>query len=186
MNSIAHALKVSGMTLPPLNKRIWLWLKDHPEKTAEEIATALGEKLNTVSAQMTNLRDRDMLIVFKDKSRKQGMAGIQYMVSRYTVKHKVWEMLPRKHMKAKAPEAAPALRSLQSVSSSATAKAVAKVKATQKASNGYTTTPITPEIAAMIDVEIREIEESMCIQMSRSSFIAMVVKKFARGRIANA
>jgi len=63
MTTMNLAIK-NTLLLPPLNKRIWLWLKDHPNKTAREVASALGElRSGHVSNAMHDLLVRDMVSV---------------------------------------------------------------------------------------------------------------------------
>jgi hypothetical protein len=111
MNNMTDALRVAGMTLPPLNKRVWLWLKDHPEKTYKDVANALSISLSAASGALHDLHDRLMVVVFKDKSHatKASSFRTEFMVSRYSCKHKEFELLPssssRKRAAAKAARA---------------------------------------------------------------------------------
>jgi DNA-binding CsgD family transcriptional regulator len=61
MNALTSALKDAGVALPPAGKRIWLWLKDHPGKTAKDIATALNIEASTSSSQLTKMEQRGMV-----------------------------------------------------------------------------------------------------------------------------
>ena len=56
MNAIVQALKASGVAIPPLKERIFLWLKDHPEKTATEISNALNLGYS-IASTVTNGND---------------------------------------------------------------------------------------------------------------------------------
>jgi len=61
MTTMNLAIK-NALLLPPLNKRIWLWLKDHPNKTAREIELAIGEtRPGHVSNAVSDLHSRGML-----------------------------------------------------------------------------------------------------------------------------
>lgn len=61
MTTMNLAIK-NTLLLPPLNKRIWLWLKDHPNKTAREIELALGEtRPGHVSNSVSDLHTRGMV-----------------------------------------------------------------------------------------------------------------------------
>lgn len=94
MTTMTNAMRDSGMKLPSIKYRIWHWLKDHPEKTAEEISKALGLKY-TCSVEMLDLYRRGMATVFKDKSHKKGITAFSYMVKRYSVVNvKEFELLP--------------------------------------------------------------------------------------------
>lgn len=84
MNAMTSALKEAGVKTPTVMYRIWNWLKDHPEKTAEDITKALGMSYN-IQTQLLGMERRNMLKVYKDKSRKTGIKGIEYMVKRYSV-----------------------------------------------------------------------------------------------------
>lgn len=88
-----HALIQAGVRIPPLNKRIWLWLRDHPAQTYKAISAALGEKHSGVSSVLTNMNKRGMLTVTQDESR--GRNGQTFKVTRYSVKFKEWELLPK-------------------------------------------------------------------------------------------
>lgn len=61
MNNVSTALKTAGVKLPPLKKRIWLWLKDHPKKTYREIATALNVRETDCATQLGIMHNRGML-----------------------------------------------------------------------------------------------------------------------------
>lgn len=94
MNAMTNAMREAGMKTPTVMYRIWNWLKDHPEKTAEDITKALGSNypLNT---QLSDMYKRGMVTIFKDKSHKITGAGIHPMVFRYSVANpKAYELLP--------------------------------------------------------------------------------------------
>ena len=61
MNTITAALKNAGVAVPPLSKRIWLWLKDHPNKTSREICTALNAPHSQVATLTNQMLKRGML-----------------------------------------------------------------------------------------------------------------------------
>jgi hypothetical protein len=61
MTTMNLAIK-NTLSVPPLNKRIWLWLKDHPNKTAREIELAIGEtRPGHVSNSVSDLYTRGMV-----------------------------------------------------------------------------------------------------------------------------
>ena len=95
MNTITHAFKASGVKLPPLNKRVWLWLHDHPGKTAKEVATAIGAKQGDVSSTMGNMVKRRM-VVQGQGHRRPGAPG---WVTYYTTCINVFELLPMPSVK---------------------------------------------------------------------------------------
>jgi hypothetical protein len=61
MNSITTALKTAGVKLPPLNKRVWLWLHDHPDKTSKDVALAIKTPHSDVATVMTDMLRRKMV-----------------------------------------------------------------------------------------------------------------------------
>jgi DNA-binding CsgD family transcriptional regulator len=61
MNAITMAMHNAGVQLPPLNKRVWLWLNDHPGKTSKQIAIALGEKHSNVATTLGQMVKRRMV-----------------------------------------------------------------------------------------------------------------------------
>lgn len=94
MNAMTNAMKEAGVKTPSIMYRVWNWLKDHPEKTVEDITTALGSSYN-LNGQVSEMYKRGMLTVYKDKSRKTGLRGVAYMVKRYSVANpKQYELLP--------------------------------------------------------------------------------------------
>lgn len=61
MTTMLLALKNAQLAVP-LNKRIWLWLKDHPDKTCPELEKALGEsRSGHVSNALHDLICRGMI-----------------------------------------------------------------------------------------------------------------------------
>ena len=65
MNSITEAMKKVGISIPQI-KRVWVWLKDHPEKTSKEIGLAIGLDPSIVSALLHNLKSRGMVTSRKE------------------------------------------------------------------------------------------------------------------------
>ena len=88
MNSITQALKTAGAVIPPLNKRVWLWLKDHPGKSAKEIAIAIQAKHGDVSSTLGNLAKRRMVTVTQDLHLHRAQT------LRYTTCIREYELLP--------------------------------------------------------------------------------------------
>lgn len=89
MSTIHTALKDAGVKLPPLNKRVWLWLKDHPHKTSADIALAINSHQADVSSVLGNLGKRSMVSVKKDYK-----PGGHTTVSFYSAVGKSFELLP--------------------------------------------------------------------------------------------
>jgi hypothetical protein len=100
MNAIAMAMKDAGVVIPPLIKRVWLWIKDHPESTYKEVANALGEKPNNVSSTLGILVLRGMANNKKHLNRN-GVYTNYYSAVGYA-----YELLPLpKKIKQELPEA---------------------------------------------------------------------------------
>lgn len=89
MNTITTALKEGGIKLPPLNKRVWLWLHDHKGKTAREIADALGVELGDVSSTLGAMAKRNMV-----SGTKEYKQGSNTQVTRYATIGRVFELKP--------------------------------------------------------------------------------------------
>ena len=97
MNSITQAFKTAGAVIPPLNKRVWLWLKDHPGKSAREVAIAINAKHGDVSSTLGNLAKRRMVTVTQDLHLHRAQT------LRYTTCIKEYELLPLPMAKKAAP-----------------------------------------------------------------------------------
>lgn len=82
-------MKEAGVPIPPLIKRVWLWLHDHSEKTYFEVAKALGDNANNVSSTLGILVKRGMVTAAKHKRR-----GSEGTVTRYTCIGHEYELLP--------------------------------------------------------------------------------------------
>lgn len=94
MNAMANAMKTAGVKTPTVMYRIWNWLKDHPMKTAEDVTKALGSSYH-LGSTLWGMERRGMVVVFKDKSRKTGIRGVEYMLKRYSVKNAAtYELVP--------------------------------------------------------------------------------------------
>lgn len=55
MNQMSEALANAGVQLPAASKRVWLWLRDHPNKAAGEITAATKIASGTVSSSLNRL-----------------------------------------------------------------------------------------------------------------------------------
>lgn len=102
MNAITSALHVAGVKLPPLNKRVWLWLHDHPGKTSKEVALALGQSHGSVSSALGNMVKRRMVQGTQQPNPRRNVSEWHYETC-----IKKFELLPLRK-KAKASPAAPA------------------------------------------------------------------------------
>lgn len=104
MNSITEAMKKAGISVP-LNRRIWLWLKDHPGKTSKEIALGLNSKLGNVSPTLTNLYRRGMVTMTKETLTHRSNAKGRKVISTYRAVGDKFELLPvKKTVKVNGPK----------------------------------------------------------------------------------
>lgn len=102
MNAMTNALKEAGMKTPTVKYRIWNWLKDHPEKTADDITKALG--MNYAPAgELRDMELRGMIKAYSDVSRNTGPHGLTYKIKRYSVTDAKEYEVPDKPRKKKAP-----------------------------------------------------------------------------------
>lgn len=93
MTTMTEALKKVGVTVSH-NKRIWLWLKDHPGKTAKEIAAALNIPITVVYTVTGDMQKRKMLEVSKlTLSYNRGKLGPKE-INTYTAVGREFELLP--------------------------------------------------------------------------------------------
>ena len=103
MNQITSALHNAGVKLPPLNKRIWLWLHDHPGKSSKEVAVALGVTHANASSQLGNMVKRRMVQGTQQKHPRRNVQEWHYETCL-----KKFELLPvRKAPKAPIAKAPP-------------------------------------------------------------------------------
>lgn len=102
MNTMTAAIKSAGLAVP-INKRVWLWLKDHPNKTAGEIACALGiAREANVPGTLNDLASRGMVvstIVPRAHNVRRGPA----LVKAYSTRGAEFELLPRRKKTPTAP-----------------------------------------------------------------------------------
>lgn len=82
MNAMTEALVVAGVKVPTVRVRIFNWLKDHPEKTAEDIQKGLGLEYAPAQA-IRNLELEGAIKAYSDKGRNG------YHIKRYSVAVKV-------------------------------------------------------------------------------------------------
>lgn len=92
MNAISTALKDAGVVIPPLNKRVWLWLHDHKGgKTSKAIAAAIKAKHADVATQLNTLHKRGMVA----KSMAPNSRGVRAVWEWETLGYQ-FELLPYK------------------------------------------------------------------------------------------
>lgn len=91
----------------PLNKRIWLWISDHPGKTPADISHALRAPHSNVSATLNDLMARGMLS--RTETKRHTSHGVR-KTHEYTVAMREYELLPvrKKATPAAKPPLAPA------------------------------------------------------------------------------
>jgi len=83
MNDVSVALKTAGVKLPTLKKRIWLWLKDHPDKTYREIAHALNVRKTDCATQLGVMENRGMLSRVKGTLRHSSASAWSVVFDEY-------------------------------------------------------------------------------------------------------
>ena len=83
------AIQKAGITLP-VNRRIWMWLKDHPKSTGAQIAAVLKVPDNNVATLCKDMLDRGMVLrEFEQRRGKVGMGWALRDVALYTVNPKM-------------------------------------------------------------------------------------------------
>lgn len=93
MNQITGALKAAGVSLPPLNYRIWHWLRDHQAKSYIEIASALNVDPHTITTAVSSMVKRGMLSYRNESNGKTKGSGPR-SVRLYSTVYKEYEVLP--------------------------------------------------------------------------------------------
>ena len=88
MNSIGNAMKNAGVKIPSQMERIWNWLTDHPNQTAQEVAKAL--KFPGTSSLIAQMQRRNMLLISYDDCRLKGQK-----VKRFKPITKTYILLPQ-------------------------------------------------------------------------------------------
>jgi hypothetical protein len=78
MTNLEIALKAAGVPVPVLNKRVWGWLKDHPGKTSNEVAVALGITVSRASGALNYMENRKMVVANPRQSRTSGRKLKEY------------------------------------------------------------------------------------------------------------
>lgn len=99
MNAISTALKDAGVKLPPLNKRIWLWLHDHKGgKTSKAIAAAISARHSDVATQLNAMYKRGMVAKSVPPNPRAGRSVWEWETLGYQ-----FELLPIKKFKRPVP-----------------------------------------------------------------------------------
>ena len=92
-NTMTTALVSAGFPAMPLNKRVWLWLHDHPGKTCREISAAIGALAGDVSVVLLDLRRREMVV--RNKTKRLAANGTRMTIFEYTTCIREYELLPK-------------------------------------------------------------------------------------------
>lgn len=100
---MTDAMRAAGLTLP-LNRRVWMWLKDHPKLAAADVAKVLTIDVAAATGALDDLRSRDMVMRdtemrrFKAGGKAKHVTTIERPVYVYTINPKmkgVWELWPK-------------------------------------------------------------------------------------------
>ncbi len=79
MNNISIAMKEAGLRLPALNKRVWAWIKDHPNTSVINVSTGINVPRADVSSSASLMTKRNMLTRVRHISNK-GQSFYTYQV----------------------------------------------------------------------------------------------------------
>lgn len=93
MTDMTQALQKAGLTVPH-NKRIWMWLKDHPGKTAKEISLALKLSPAIVYTLLADMEKRRMIQSGKENLCNTGTKFCRKTVKIFTAVGREFELLP--------------------------------------------------------------------------------------------
>jgi len=91
--TMTKALQEAGITVPQ-NKRIWLWLKDHPGKPTGDIAGALKIHIAGANAALRDMEARGMVtsLTTMRRVRSGGRNAAGRMIERNVL---AWEVNPK-------------------------------------------------------------------------------------------
>ncbi len=89
----------------PANERIWLWIKDNPDHTVEEISKAMNEDRGIVSGTISQMFFRDMLTRKEDKRPGGGRGSTVLYRYKTNPRLKVFELWPLSEEAKKAKQA---------------------------------------------------------------------------------
>jgi hypothetical protein len=95
MNDITTALKTAGVQIPPLNKRVWLWLNDHPFKTSRDIALALKASHSQVATVLRTMERRKMVACQEAPARPVRGKGARKTVFTWHTLTRTFVLLPK-------------------------------------------------------------------------------------------
>ena len=102
MTAMTEAIKSAGLAVP-VNKRVWLWLKDHPNKTAGEISCALGvPREGNIPGVLNDLLSRGMVVSTMVPRAPNVLRGPAFVKS-YSTRGARFELLPRRKIPLTSP-----------------------------------------------------------------------------------
>lgn len=89
--ALKTALSNAKVVRKPVIERVWLWLKDHPGKTAKEIAQVFPEASRGISSLISQMFNRQMLIRTAEFERRSMRQIYRFSVSS---RMQEYELLP--------------------------------------------------------------------------------------------
>ena len=102
MSAVVNALRDAGVKVPTVKYRIWNWLRDHAEKTSDDVQKALGLAYPP-SQSLVDMERDGVLKAYSDVSRKKGLKGVEYRIKRYSVVNKAEYVEPVRKVHKKKP-----------------------------------------------------------------------------------
>lgn len=107
MTAMTDAMKKAGVFVP-LNKRVWMHLKDHPGKSIKQVAQAFSADERRVGLAVRDLESRNMIYHVKEEmAYRKGMPGRHNINIYYCVGNK-YELLPVRKQEKPKPKVDPA------------------------------------------------------------------------------
>jgi len=101
--ALSSALKHSQLKKSPQTKLIWLWLKDHPDKTSREISTALNIPNGSISSLLHTLVLRGMVTSTKSFDVRMHKSLMRFRTAANMPEY-TWLPLPKKSPESKPSE----------------------------------------------------------------------------------
>ena len=93
MNQIASALVAAGVKVPSQSRRIWSFLKDHPDITAVRLSQALSIKLGSVTSLLAQMAAKNRV---ESHARKTYASGKMRTVGHWKAIGASYDEPPRK------------------------------------------------------------------------------------------
>ena len=91
VTTLKDALNTAGLRIP-LNRRLWMWVQDHPGASSKSCAAALKASAADTSATLADMYARSM--VARQQRPTHNKAGCQFEYV-YTTLGKTFELLPK-------------------------------------------------------------------------------------------